>query len=264
MKTFLFLLTLILFLNASAQKSEINYITSYYPIINRAELSIVDSNYSLALRTYDSAFAKTKRGFSKDLFNAMVCAIKIQRLDKAFVYCDSLIAKGVSKEFLMTYRSLEVLRSSDKWQKYIDGYEVKFQKYAKRRDKELKNILDGMFARDQVYRLRPGSYNVYGDSIRFNDSVNLVELKSFIARVGFPNEDMVAKESPLRIDFPTYIVFHHYCQGIPISKQKKYNFLNDFITAVKKGQLDPYRFAYLLSLQGEKSIDLGGWGLIQI
>ena len=236
-----------------------DFTVDYYPIINRAELYIVDGNYKAALNAYDSAFKNESTAFAKDYFNALICATKIGAFTRAYGFCDSLIAKGVSKTFLVTYESLEPLRRTTGWGKYIAEYEIKYPKNI--RNKALKDIFSKLQIRDQEFRIKSGSYSVYRDSIKYSDSINIAEIKNMISTIGFPNENMIDKEDPRNISFPGYIVFHHYCQALSKNNEEKYNFLDDFIKAVKKGQLDPYRFAYLISLQNEKKLVLGGWGV---
>jgi len=240
---------------------QVDYTVFYYPFINRAELSIIDGNYQKALLSYDTAFVNVSKPFARDYVNALVCAIKTGDKKKGFRFCDSLIAKGVSEKFFLEYGSLRPLWESPEWENFIKEYQSKSKKFSINKDTVLKNIILKLNERDQEFRSKPGSYRAYRDTINKIDSENVAIIRNIIRLKGFPNENMVGIVDPTTIFVPGYIVFHHYCQSLSIKKEGKYNFKDDFIKAVKEGKLDPHRFAFFLSLQNERSLLLGGWGV---
>lgn len=258
MKLILTLFTILIYSCISAQ---VDFTKAYFPYVYRAEMAIVKGDYTSAVKSYDSAFFNVRKPFSKDYLNAAVAAIKAQQFKAAFRYCDSLIAKGVRKEFFTNFGSFRPLWESEEWSSFIGTFEVKYQKFNSGRDTSLAKVFSYMSNLDQEFRRKPGSYRAYGDTIRKIDSINIVQLQSIIKTHGFPNENMINLSDPSIISFPSYIIFHHYGQSLSLSKKGKYNFLQDFSNAVKRGELDPHRFAFLLSLQGEKSLQLGGWGV---
>jgi hypothetical protein len=242
---------------------QVDYTVSYHPSINKAELSIVDGDYKKALSLYELAFKKVPTSFAKDFFNATICAIKIKQYKSAFKYCDSLMAKGVNKNFFSENNSLHPLRETKKWRKYIEQFDNKYVRFNSIKDTSLKNLFSKMEQQDQEFRKKPGSYVAYRDTIEKIDSLNIAILKSVIANNGFPNENMVPVKDPTFTTLPANIVFHHHCQSMSKDRKGKYNFKDEFIAAVQKGQLDPHRFAFLLSLQGESNLPLGGLGITQ-
>jgi hypothetical protein len=253
-----FILCSLLKLSAFGQP---DFMKVYYPLINRAELAIIDSKYESALLSYDSAFKQVSKPFSRDYLNATIAAIKTGNTKLAYRYCDSLISKGVKKDFFLNYGSFRPLWENSEWQNFIDSFDEKYLHFNKHRDTSLKRLFITLSDCDQEFRRKTGSYRAYGDTIRKIDSQNVAILRHIVNTIGFPNENMTGIADPTPIMFPTYIVFHHYAQGFSKNSDGKYNFIYDYITAVKKGELNPHRFAFLLDLQGERSIPLGGWGV---
>ncbi|WP_394993352.1 hypothetical protein [Emticicia sp.] len=72
----------------------------YHPIINEAELAIVDTNYYEALDFYKEAFANVKKPFAKDYYNAAICAAMIGKLSLTFDYLEKIIEKGYPSDSL--------------------------------------------------------------------------------------------------------------------------------------------------------------------
>ena len=75
MKTFTVIFLVCLSISLSCQTSE-NSVKKYHHLINKAELSICDSNYNKALNYYELAFKKIPCPFSIDVYNCFnVCLI---------------------------------------------------------------------------------------------------------------------------------------------------------------------------------------------
>ncbi|WP_435356891.1 hypothetical protein [Emticicia sp. SJ17W-69] len=72
----------------------------YHPIINEAELAIVDTNYYDALDYYKEAFANVKKPFAKDYYNAAICASMIGKLPLTFEYLEKIVEKGYPSDSL--------------------------------------------------------------------------------------------------------------------------------------------------------------------
>ncbi|WP_259015620.1 hypothetical protein [Emticicia fluvialis] len=66
----------------------------YYPIINEAELAIVDTSYYEALQFYNEAFANVQRPFAKDYYNAAICATMVGKMPLVFEYLEKIVEKG--------------------------------------------------------------------------------------------------------------------------------------------------------------------------
>lgn len=72
----------------------------YHPIINEAELAIVDTNYYEALDFYKEAFANVKHPFAKDYYNAAICASMVGKLPLTFDYLEKIVEKGYPSDSL--------------------------------------------------------------------------------------------------------------------------------------------------------------------
>ncbi|RFS17516.1 hypothetical protein [Emticicia sp. C21] len=87
-------LLLLLFFYSSISYAQTDFTRIYHPIINEAELAIVDTNYHEALAFYNEAFANVEKPFAKDYYNAAVCATIIGKMPIAFDFLEKIVAKG--------------------------------------------------------------------------------------------------------------------------------------------------------------------------
>lgn len=72
----------------------------YHPIINSAELAIVDTNYYEALDYYKAAFDNVKKPFAKDYYNAAICAAMVGKMPTVFDYLEKIVEKGYPSDSL--------------------------------------------------------------------------------------------------------------------------------------------------------------------
>jgi hypothetical protein len=241
--------------------AQADFTKAYYPFIYRAELAILKEDYSSALRSYDSAFKAVTKPFARDYFNATICASKVVDYQTAYRYCDSLIAKGVTRDFFTSYGSLRPLWETPQWPAFLESYGQKYKQYNSHRDTSLKQLFIRLDMQDQEFRRKAGSYRLFGDTIRKIDSNNVRQLIALMHTVGFPNEQMTGKGNPTSFFFPGYLILLHHAERLAKTKKSWYNPLQDYITAVKKGELDPHLFVQLLAIQNDTSLSLGSWGV---
>lgn len=237
-----------------------DYTQVYYPFIHKAEDQLLLGNYAAALPFYQNAFEQSKGGFSEDFANAAVCAAKSGNDDMAYRFIDSLMTKGIEYRFLSNFQGLEPLRSKARWITFISGMEYRRSVLDRQRNNEVNAQLVKMYDDDQEFRVKEGSYQVHGDTIKVIDARNVTQLRNIIATYGFPSEDMLGVTWPGEA-MPANIVLHHHCQSMSLDAKGKYDFTPDFELAVKQGHMEPHYMAYLLSMQGSEALPLGGWGL---
>lgn len=91
-KTALFIM-MILLSNSTFASSKSDSVKTYYKLINQAELAIVDSNYAIAHKKYDTAF-QYKFPNDKDLENALIIACKVMDTVKATRYITEMASLG--------------------------------------------------------------------------------------------------------------------------------------------------------------------------
>jgi len=87
-------LLLLLLFYSSISYAQIDFTRIYHPIINEAELAIVDTNYHEALSFYNEAFANVEKPFAKDYYNAAICATLVGKMPVVFDFLEKIVAKG--------------------------------------------------------------------------------------------------------------------------------------------------------------------------
>ena len=255
MRLQIFIIVSIALMLGSSAYSQTDYTVSYYPLIYRAESAIVDNYITEALGNYRSAFRSVDRIFAIDLVNATVCAIKLDSVSLAIDLLQLLILKGISEAYLNEFDGFKEIRGSKEWIELLASYDT--LRSSVQFNDRLFVELDSLSEADQKFRLAPGSYSKYGDTISKIDQSNIIFLREVIEKYGFPNEHILGAEYP-QISFPSEIVLHHHCQSMSIDKSgTKFNFESDFYQAIQNGDLDPHRMAQLIGMQGQYAPKIG-------
>jgi hypothetical protein len=206
------LLTILFILNLAScfYAQNVNYV-KYYKTINRAELKIVDSLYHDALMVYDSAFSMVPKPFGKDYHNAALCAILASSYDKAFVYLDKLMEKGVDMEYF-NKDIFAPLRNNPGWTDFSKKYDAKHEEIMKSFDLKLRKELETMQNRDQAMDwLRMSNVEQYRDSFAILVYKNMERINEIINTKGFPDENKFGVIG-LPHGNPVWIPFLHYIQ----------------------------------------------------
>jgi hypothetical protein len=243
--------------------AQVDYTKTYYPLIMKAESAILDSNYQVSLSWYQQAFQRVPHGFARDHYNALICAVELGQFDIAFQLLDSLVAKGVKKSIFEKSVPLQALRKHPKWNFFIQTFEQKSFELNRNKNRHLKQILAGIDFLDQEFRSKKGSYKLYRDTINQIDKRNVQLLVQLIQQYGFPNEHLIGIESPFDIGLVSYIVFHHQCQKMSMGIHD-FDFTDEMIKAVQKGELNPHQMCFWLSLQNRAAYQFGGTGIYQL
>ncbi len=100
MKKLLLLLIFLFPLWGSGGFAQGDFTRIYHPIINEAELAIVDTSYYEALDFYKAAFANVQKPFAKDYYNAAICAAMVGKLPLTFEYLEKIVEKGYPADSL--------------------------------------------------------------------------------------------------------------------------------------------------------------------
>ncbi|MDZ7933999.1 MAG: hypothetical protein U5M51_03300 [Emticicia sp.] len=91
----------------------------YHPIINSAELAIVDTNYYEALDYYKAAFDNVKKPFAKDYYNAAICAAMVGKMPIMFDYLEKIVEKGYPSDSLRKDAFFKYVADTSKvWTKF--------------------------------------------------------------------------------------------------------------------------------------------------
>lgn len=248
-----FFLLLMLCLQACAtfgvpEQSEVpDYTEVYHPVINVAELKIVEGNYEEALAAYRQAFASVPSPFARDYYNAAVSAVKLEDEKQAFNYLEQLVMKGVSLPYLERQQVFDSLQTTKRWKKFGKQYPKRRKKYEETANLILRDDLDELYARDQYFRQAKGGLRVHGDTIRQIEVDNVTNLLNWINDHGYPGEALIGVADTLE-ELPRF--------SIVIQRQTAardgYDFKGILAKAVKEGRIAPQPVAYLLDQQAGK------------
>lgn len=226
---------------------------NYFCTINKAELLIIDSNYREAISRYEEAGMQLGHLYIKDRYNyAVACAIEQQ-----YAKCDEQIKYILSKggkistfqnnnafnSFFKTKQGKQLIKCSS-WikQTYNETYQKK---------------LDSLVSIDQKFRILPGGYTLYSDTIRLLDSLNVIEFNRLITIYGFPTEELIGVDS-VRFNRPIYdLLIIHNRKG---AKYRSFDFTQLMKTALDSGWLELHTAADYV----EMSNGISTWGIEEL
>lgn len=244
-KITIFLALTTLFLSIQAQTE--NNVKNYNKFTNKAELSIVDSNYTKALKYYDKAFKNLEYPFARDYYNALLCATFTQENDVAFGYLEKLLYKGIEIEYFTDNKYLEPLHKDERWQVFIDTYPERMEKIQKGFNLELRQELETMVYNDQ-HADRKIIIDTVNNYTAFDSTVH-ANIKRFIEIVneyGFPTEEMIGIDKPFKCPFHTVILTHYY-QILDVNKNFKIPMIDTLLKKnILNGKFSIYHFMDIL------------------
>ena len=215
-------------------------LANYYQLVNKAELNIVDSNYSKAFQNYEEAFTYKKAPFGKDIYNEAICAVLLDNYKKTYVNFKHLLAYGYEMDSLRKKEVLVDFFSSELGMKLKKDNEQKVLLY----DIGLRKKYDSLFFADQYFRLKEGSYDIYGDTIKKIDIANVAIIQKLIKDHGFPSQYQVGLYSGFSY-FSIQLMIIHNCVGS--HGGQFFDFTDILYSAVHKGKLDARVALYLFT-----------------
>lgn len=243
-RTLLYFILLVLVQHMALAQETPDYTQVYHPVINEAELLVVDKAYGKALDAYQQAFEAVPSPFARDYYNAAICALQLGERKKTFNYLEKLVQKGVSLEYLERQPVLDSLRDTRQWRKFAKKYPKRRDKYEQELNKELRANLDELYARDQYFRQAKGGWRVHGDTIRKIEEANTKLLLGWIEEHGYPGEDLIGVADTLELLPRFTIVIVRQTQA-----RKGHDFTEVLKQAVQQGRIAPQVAAYLLDQQ---------------
>jgi len=232
----------------AALANQPDYIKTYHPLINQAELYVVEGKYAEALQAYRQAFTAVPTAFARDYYNAAVCAALLQQEKQAVDYLKKLARKGVSLAYLEQQQVFDTLQTSRQWRKFKRKYPRYRHKFEQSANLDLRADLDELYARDQYFRQAAGSLRVYRDTLQQIEAQNLKMLLQWIETYGYPGEELIGVADTLE-QLPRYsIVIERQTRA-----RKGYDFTSILTEAVRQGRIAPQPAAYLLDQQAGQS-----------
>lgn len=218
---------------------------NYQETINKAELNIIAGNDFQALNIYYTLLTKSDGNFSKDIYNSLILAKELNKLDTLFNLLELVKQKNFNNEYLIGLPEFSDLHSNLKWQEFINSNNNII--YI---DTLLRSKIDELHVRDQFFRQKEGSYKVYGDTIRKIDSINMRYLLTLISKKGLPGEKEIGAQ-----DFSGGqgydIVLRHNTQGRSQNK-KLINLIPILIDQAIAGRIEPNKCSHYLEMQNEE------------
>jgi hypothetical protein len=128
------------------------YIEKYYPLINKAELAIVDSNYQEALTLYRTAFANVEKSRGTDYMNAAKCSFLIFDETSGKFYLRKLAGYGYDLSYLRTDVQQALFRDVLTDVTFAELLETKSKEYDKKQKEELTNDKSTMEMLRKLYQ----------------------------------------------------------------------------------------------------------------
>lgn len=232
---------------------------TYYHCVNQAELALMDSNYSSAINFYKKAFAHKKSPFIKDRFNLALCYAIQNKFRKCYDQLIPIIDKGGSVHQIMKRPEF-----SDFFNSLFGSKLIIYQSSHKRTyNLQYRATLDSLIAIDQKFRKMKGGYEIYSDTIRKIDSLNVITLNQLIAQYGFPSEDLVGVDTSLLLIRPIYsVLIIHQQSGSP---NRFWNYSDLISQALNTGDIEVHAAAeYIWKCSGKDKMGVMDAGLVQL
>jgi hypothetical protein len=106
-----------------------NFLETYHPYRNKAEMAIVEGNYAVASAAYKTAFESVKNPLAKDIFNATVCKFLQNDFEGAKPLLLKLAKKGIAAQNLEAKEAFAITSIKNDWQNFKTTYN-QIQSYA--------------------------------------------------------------------------------------------------------------------------------------
>jgi hypothetical protein len=227
---------------------------AYYFQINRAEVSICNTNYALALMNYDSAFSNVKIGFACDYYNAVVINTRLKKYDTAILYCEKLVQLGCDMKYFALKNTFKPLRITPYWQLFIQNYPQNRKLFEKRISRKDRIIVEQWLEFDQSrFRLR----NVISDDSINKTSWELSKLvKIYLSKNNYPSEKKIGIfiSNDTIIENNSSVIFRHFYQT------KNFEFTPILQKAVFKGLIRPEEFIAWHDIEFQSKQKKSGYG----
>jgi hypothetical protein len=165
---------------------------NYYSTINAAELDIAGGRYVQAMQRYDTAFAVQPLPLAQDLYNASVCAARLNAREKCLSFCLQLADKGIPPSFFTQKSCYNAIRQSPHWAAFIKEATAR-QIAFKERNRERLELMQSLLTRsDLVYRdyqANPRSEHALTEYKWAGDSLCKIVLH-YLNESGYLSEDL--------------------------------------------------------------------------
>jgi len=200
--------------NFLSQKDSIQL---YYFHINKAELSICDSNYTQALDNYLNAFSYINSPFPNDIYNSLILNIYLRNYSDAIKLCEKLVLLGVNMTFFNQVPLKSLKNDTVLWNSFISKYDSLNEVYKSKIDFELRNEIYKLFLNDQKNFC---NIDIETGIIPYIQTQDTVFEKYFdiLKKYGYPNHDLLGidliNDTIIKPSFQATIIQHMYQESI--------------------------------------------------
>ncbi len=235
---------------------------TYHDYINTAELSITEDDYKTALMQYNEAFVTTGVSFTADLYNAAVCAVKLNKRDEVLKFADKLAEKGVGEHFF-NKNIFKEYRSDKAFKKITAKAEEVEQRYEKNNKAYSEKLKEFVTLDDGYNKLRLKKYSEYyevPDTLETLFRTNTQNLFDYIKKNGFYTEEKigasVVSDTIVRVAHDADVVFLHY-----LEMGKDRNLLQDiknlYVSNLNGGKIPPSHISSIVRMTEHIFGDVG-------
>ncbi len=223
--------------------SQITDFRNYQRIVNEAELCIVDDKKEDALNLYYNLLLKSDGNFAKDIYNSMLLAQELNRVDTFFVLMELAKKKNFENEYINGLKVFEPMHKHPRWKRFMEtNNQIIYV------DTALRTKISMLDKNDQYFRQKKGSYTMYGDTIKKIDSTNMAFLLNMMLTSGLPGEKEIGADNFYGAQGYD-IVLHHYAQSLSLKKDSMLNITPLLILQVNEGRILPNKCGLYLDYQ---------------
>ena len=243
----------ILFIGISTIALSQNYI-DFQKNITRAEIAILDSNYTEASNIYYDLFQNYDFVFLGNCVSACQSAIAINNDTLAFYFANRAIKHGLKMNQIETEKTLKLLQTKPQWKAFSAHYDSLRAIYTKSVNWGLRKKINELHDRDQLWRDRHELqwWNLLWKPLikrrwyKELEKIVEIELVPLINQYGYPGEKLIGidekymhhkfREEHYNSFMVRLILIHYYSKNRSLEDA----FLID---EIKKGNLNAKQFA---------------------
>ena len=221
--------------------------------ITRAEVAILDSNYTEAATIYYDLFQKNDFVFLGNCVSACQTALVLNNDTLAFYFAERAVKHGLKMNQIESEKTLKLLMAKPQWVPFSSKYDSLRTIYTKSVNWELRNKINELNDRDQLWRDRHEIqwWNILWKPIIkrkwYNELEKIVEIEllPLIKQYGYPGEKLIGidekymhhkfREEHFNSFMIRLILIHYYS----INRSLDDTFL---IEEIKKGNLHAKQF----------------------
>jgi hypothetical protein len=191
-------------------------IPKYYSLTKKAEAYIITAQYAKAKEIYEQLALENNVLFSRDIHNAIRCAILSRDIKTAIWWAEKLAHKGIELSYFNA-KTFNKMLSNPAWKPFCVKYDSILKDAKSKWNLKLKQEIQNFVDEDQA---NYGLTNRKGAIVLYETTETVTEkLISLIEREGFPTEEKIGvftKKDTLIIQSPEYnVLLRHAVQQKP-------------------------------------------------